>query len=139
MRKHRIPAYSLVELVVVLTILSIVSMMTLPNYDIWIKRFRYWSILQEIHPIKLQIEWCYWQHGDVSECNQSTLHIRTHYDSSVLIEQVDIEEGVIHVTPKQTKGLLSEDDVIMKPVIKGHRLVWHYQGQAVRKGYVRHG
>ena len=139
MIKRYVEAYSLVELVVVLTILSIVSMMTMPNYDGWIKRFRYWEIIQEIHPIKLQVEWCYWQKGDLAECNNNVMHQRSTADSTSLIDTIEVEEGVIHVIPRAVKGLSRDDDFTLKPLIRSHRLVWHYHGAAVRKGYVRHG
>lgn len=133
MISFRVKAYSLIELVVVLTILSIISMMTLPNYQQWIKRFRYWEILQEVHPVKLQVEWCYWQHGSLEECSIK----ESEYDAVSAILSVEVNDGVIHIIPKSKNGLSVEDDLLMKPVIKKGRLVWHYSGVAVRKSYVK--
>ena len=134
---RRVKAYSLIELVVVLTILSMISLMTLPNYGQWIKRFRYWEIMQEIQPIKLQVEWCYWQYSDLSHCHSSAPGFTYTSDAASLIEAIEIDDGMIHITPKNIKGLQNEDDLWLKPIIRKHRLIWHYSGGAVRKSYVR--
>lgn len=134
---YRMKAYSLVELVVVLTILSMVSMMTLPNYQQWIKRFRYWDVMQEVHPIKLQVEWCYWQSGSLEACSAPAYSLDYTPDASSLIDSVDVEEGVMHVVPKNNKGLQEDDDLWMHPHIRQNRVIWEFSGGAVRRGYVR--
>lgn len=132
-----VKAYSLIELVVVLTILSMISMMTLPNYQQWIKRFRYWEILQEVQVVKLQVEWCYWQHGSIDPCSSPSNGLDYVADKTSLIDSIEVEEGVVHVIPKNKKGMIAEDDLWMHPVNRKNRLIWQYSGGAVRKGYVR--
>lgn len=139
MFRRRVSAYSLIELVVVLTILSMVSMVAVPSYQQWICRFHYWAVLQEVHPIKLQVEWCYWQHASLETCSLGSHGLSFSQDAGSLIESMEVEEGVIHVVPKARRGVTHEDELVLTPRVHKQRLLWQYSGRAVKKGYVRSG
>lgn len=129
-------AFSMMELVVVLAVMSILTLIAVPNYQHIIGRFQYMEVLHESAPWRIQTEMCYWHHGSFDMCSSGEPGMRSFYQGQS-ISALDIENGEITITPQHRRSLSESDILVMTPEVHEGVLRWHYSGPAVESGYVQ--
>lgn len=128
-------AFSMVEMVAVLAIMSIVTLIAIPNYQQLVKKFQYMEIIHEVIPWRIQVEMCYWHKGDFETCSMGHGGIG-HFRSARAIAQLEIEQGYMYVVPQKRRGLKATDTVTFKPLVVDDRIEWSHEGPAVDQGYL---
>ena len=126
----------MMELVVVLAVMSILTLIAVPNYRHIIGRFQYLEILHELAPWRIQVEMCFWQNGSLDSCSSGSGGINE-FDTGHSIESLDVAQGYITIAPRARRGLSTDDQLVMAPYIDQQVLKWRYEGPAVEQGYVQ--
>ena len=134
--------FSLIELMVVLTILGILTAIAVPTYHNYIKRARYAEIIQALAPYKIGVSLCYQSNDDLKNCSSGDGDIPTDISDAnneklPLIKSITVSKGVIKATPKTTQGFASKDTYQLTPTITEQALVWTSSGGAVDAGYAK--
>ena len=134
--------FSLIELMVVLTILGILTAIAVPTYHRYIKRARYSEIINAMAPYKLGVSLCYQSTSDLKECNAGEENIPQPIDTEnnselPLIKSITVSKGVIKATPKTTKGFTSKDTYQLTPTIANDTIIWKSSGGAIEAGYAK--
>jgi prepilin-type N-terminal cleavage/methylation domain-containing protein len=134
--------FSLIELMVVLTILGILTAIAVPTYHNYIKRARYAEIIQALAPYKMGVSLCYQNNDDLKNCSSGDGDIPpdisdANNEKLPLIKSITVSKGVIKATPKTTQGFTSKDTYQLTPTITEQTLVWSSSGGAVDAGYAK--
>ena len=127
--------FTMIEMMVVLAIMSIVTIIAIPNYQHVIKKFQYLEGVHEAIPWRMQVEMCYWQHGDFEQCSMGEGGVGV-FQSGRSIQVLEIEQGQIKITPWAKRGVTDDDVLLMSPQTIDGRIEWVYEGAALEKGYV---
>ena len=133
--KLDLAAFSMVEMVAVLAIMSVVTLLAIPNYQHLVKKFQYMEIIHEVIPWRIQVEMCYWHKGDFDVCSMGQSGIGV-FRSGRAIDRLEIEQGYIQIVPHKRRGLTSNDTVMFRPKVIDDRIEWQYEGPAVSQGYL---
>ncbi len=134
--------FSLIELMVVLTILGILTAIAVPTYHSYIKRARYAEIIQALAPYKIGVSLCYQSNDDLKNCSSGDGDIPpdisdANNEKLPLIKSITVSKGVIKATPKTTQGFTAKDTYQLTPTITDQALVWTSSGGAVDAGYAK--
>ncbi len=132
-------AFSLIELMVVITIIGILAGIAIPSYNSYSHRARLSELVTAAAPYKLGVTICYQTTGQLNDCDSgkhSIPHAIKRGASSGLVDQLKVYNGVITVTPKAQNGITKDSTFVLKPTIKDHQLNWHKSGGAIDKGLV---
>ena len=134
--------FSLIELMVVLTILGILTAIAVPTYHNYIKRARYAEIIQALAPYKIGVSLCYQSNDDLKNCSSGDGDIPpdisdANNEKLPLIKSITVSKGVIKATPKTTQGFTAKDTYQLTPTITDQALVWTSSGGAVDAGYAK--
>lgn len=131
-------AFSLMELMFTLALLSVLTLMAIPKYQHYWMKVRFYEIVQASYPLKLAVELCFQAHQDLSLCDGGYDGIpKNQMNLSSVIERADVSAGVIRMIPHEVYGLSHDDDYLLVPSVGLlGQLVWHVEGGAVQKGLV---
>lgn len=134
--------FSLIELMVVLTILGILTAIAVPTYHSYIKRARYAEIINALAPYKTGVSLCYESDSELKNCNSGDNGIpqeigNENNENLPLIKSITVSKGIIKATPKTTQGFSAKDTYILTPIITAQALVWKSSGGAVEAGYAK--
>ncbi|MDF1761233.1 MAG: prepilin-type N-terminal cleavage/methylation domain-containing protein [Coxiellaceae bacterium] len=130
-------AFSMIEVMIVVTIIGILAAAGIPMYQNYTKRARLSELVTATAPYKLGVTLCYQMLGDLSACDSSKHGIPAALKSGSqagLIDKLTVRNGVITVTPKKQHGISKQDTFVLKPVIKNHQLSWKKMGGAIKSG-----
>ncbi len=126
--------FSLIEMMVVIAIIGIMMGVAIPSYQRYTKRARYSEIVQAAAPYKLGVAECYQINGHFTDCqngkNNIPNSIHTH-----LIQDIMVDQGVIHIIPKTAFGFSHNDDYRLTPTINNGQIEWKTSGGAIEKNY----
>ncbi len=134
----RLEAFSLIELMFTLAIVSILTMLAVPKYQHYLERARFFEVVQASYPLKLAVEMCFQSTQDLTACSSGHYGIPNQAQmASTLVGESRVDQGVITLVPKERYGFGYEDDYILTPSasLSGY-LDWHLSGGAVDKGLV---
>ena len=135
----KIPAYSLMEMMVVIGLICLLMQLLKPTYDGLIKKARYVEILNAMGPVKLSVVLCYMQKGKLSSCSSGVNGVEPEQQRHTvrLIRSVSVHQGVIHVVPKDLYVFSGEDDLVLAPYVYAGGIRWKMRGGAIKKGWVQ--
>ncbi len=132
------PAYSLVEMLMVISIMSYLMSISLPRLDDLNQKARYLEILSKASVLQSSVEACYLLGGDLSICQSGSNGIPklTTYKTGI-IKTYEVEKGgIVHIIPRAIYGLSEKDDYVLTPKSQKGNIEWHLSGGAKRKGIV---
>ena len=132
------PAYSLVEMLMVVSIMSYLMSISIPRLDDLNQKAHYLEILSKASMLQSTVESCYLLGGDLSACQSGINGIpkKTIFKAG-LIKSFEVKKGgIIQIMPKAIYGLSEKDDYILTPKIHKGNLEWHLSGGAKRKGII---
>ncbi|MAH61765.1 MAG: hypothetical protein CMF42_05720 [Legionellales bacterium] len=129
------PAYSLVEMLMVVSIMSFLLSMNIPRFDELNLKARYLEVLSHANALQAGVEACYLIGGDLNQCFSGKNGIpKMIKNKSGIIESSEVKPGgTIHIIPKNIYGLTEKDDYILTPKIKSGVLEWQLSGGAKRQ------
>jgi len=138
----RLKGFSLIELMVVLTIIGILTAIAVPTYHSYIKRARYAEVINALAPYKTGVSLCYQMNNDLKECNAGVNSIpkavsTDNNEALPLIKNITVNKGIIKATPKTTQGFTAKDTYQLSPEITERAIVWKSSGGAVEAGYAK--
>ena len=131
--------FTLMELMIVIAIISILVMIALPSYHTYIRRAHYTEIIEAAVPYKAGVEECFEISGNLEECNPGkfSIPLLMAIPEKSLIQNIEIQNGKITITPKEKFGIKSEANYVLSPVIDNDALVWEVGGGAKEAGYIQ--
>lgn len=132
--------FSLIELMIVIAIIGVLAAIAVPSYQRYTKRARYSEIVQAAVPYKLGVVECFHVTGALEDCHSGQYGIPPLEPAGQfpgLVQQVQVEQGVITVIPKDQRGFTASDTYQLTPVIQGNQLSWQVGGGGVSAGYAR--
>ncbi len=130
--------FSLLELLITMVIISIISSLAVPSYRRYIRKAHYQEILQSTLIYQLGIEECYQNFGNFDYCNAGENGIPNRYQNNQsLINTINVQKGIITVTPNNYRGIQNTDTYILTPQINSlDQIQWIKSGGALEKGYI---
>ncbi len=133
--------FSLLELIVTMTIIGILSTLAVPSYQRYLIKARYQEILQSTLIYQLGVEECYQNLGDFKGCNGGEYGIPNDYQNhqpTTLINTIQVQQGIITVKPNNYQGIQETDTYILTPQINAlNQIQWQKSGGALTQGYVQ--
>ncbi len=112
------PAFTLVELMIVVAIIGILAAIAVPSYIDYTRKAKYVEIIQASAPYKTGVEQCFQNRGSITECNQASsgsgIPASKTYSNVASIKVT--AAGVITVTPKS--GVFYNDPTyVLTPMV----------------------
>lgn len=139
MSKERKAGFSLIELLIVLSIMGILVALAIPSYKTYTRRAHYAEIVQAAAPFKLGVHECYAITGELPSChngeNGVPPDIMQTAVGSLVASVTTTNNGTITVTPKARFGINAQDTYQLIPTAQDNQLTWHIAGGGVKHGY----
>lgn len=134
----QVVGFTLIEILIVISLVSILAMIAIPTYQKYTRRAYYSELIQAAAPYQLGVAECFQELGDLDGCNAGVNNVPAAIaNPQGAIAQVNVERGVIILQPLPQHGIEVVDDYILTPKIDGESLGWQVSGGALIKGYVR--
>ena len=135
---HKTAGFTLMELLIVTTIIGILVAIAIPSYQTYTRRAHYTEVVQDATPYKLGVEECYQIANDLKNCNAGSYGVPPDLPTRSgpsLIGSIDVQNGVITVTPQTKFGITPKDNYILRPTARNGKLMWISSGGGVSAGY----
>ena len=133
------PAYSLMEMMIVIIIIAIFLSLLRPTYRQYTQRARFLEVVQTAMPLKIFVSQCVFFTDSLRSCRSGSHGIPQEqpFPNAGLVARAFVRKGgIIHVIPKNKYGFDTTDELIMTPELNHGHLIWKISGQAVQKGYL---
>ncbi len=139
MKKHSQKGFTLIELMIAVTILGILAAIAVPQYQDYTMRTRVHDMVNVASGYKADIQLCFHDTRDLTLCDAGANGVPAATGAvGRVIQNINVVDGVITATPQAVNGLAATDTYVLTPVAAPNgALVWTATGGAVTRGWVR--
>jgi type IV pilus assembly protein PilA len=131
-----IKGFTLIELMITVTIVAILAAVAIPSYLGYTRRAYYSEVISATAPYKIGVSECYQETGTITGCNGGASKVPPAVTSPQgAVASVSVANGIITVTPVAQNGIQSTDTYILTPTIVGSAITFVASGGGVTNGY----
>lgn len=124
-----ISGFSLIELMIVVSIIGILSVIAIPSYQNYTQRARFAEVIAATAPFKTAVSLALQEGEKMSELTNGSFGIPPSPTSTKNLASLKVEEGIITAT---ATDIASNDTYILKPNTDGS--VWNVDGTCLTDG-----
>jgi prepilin-type N-terminal cleavage/methylation domain-containing protein len=129
MQKKYLSGFSLIELMIVVTIIGVLAALAIPSYQDYVKRARFAEVLAATAPFKTAIALALQQGAEPAELKNGTHGIPNKIAATKNLASIQVENGVITAT---ATPLINSVTLVLSPNKNGS--VWSMSGTCVKAG-----
>ena len=129
MSLSRALGFSLIELMIVVSIISILAMIAIPSYQNYTQRARFAEVITATEPFKIAVALALQQGVPISELSNGKSGIPPSPKSTKNLAGIQVESGVITATASELAGNAT---YTLKPNAEGNE--WTVGGTCIKNG-----
>lgn len=122
--------FSLIELMIVVSLIGILAAMAVPSYQQYAKRARFAEVITSSDLYKTAVTLALQEGSPLDELSNGMHGIPDEFKSTKHVQSIKVERGMITAT---ATGLLENATYIVKPNVDGS--AWTLSGTCLKKGY----
>lgn len=127
---RKISGFSLIELMIVISIIGILSVIAIPSYQNYTQRARFAEVIAATAPFKIAISLALQQGAAMAELTNGTQGIPPEPKSTKNLASIQVQNGIITATGSE---LTNHATYILKPNTDGS--AWSISGTCVKNGF----
>ena len=129
MQKKYLSGFSLIELMIVVTIIGVLAALAIPSYQDYVKRARFAEVLAATAPFKTAIALALQQGAEPAELHNGSHGIPAKFSTTKNVASIQVENGVITAT---ATPIINSVTLVLSPNKDGS--VWSMSGTCVKAG-----
>ena len=138
MKKTIQTGFTLMELLIAITIVAILAAIAIPSYLHYVKKSQFSEIVTTADTMKVAVATCMEKLASVTGCSGGAEGIPANVAAGSGVGQVDsisVANGVVTIVPQASNGFVAGDTYVLTPTYNANGITWLASGGACAKGY----